>query len=48
MTVAQLSTQLTQEELTAWAGFFALKNEEEEKAMERARRKSQAGTMQGR
>jgi hypothetical protein len=47
MTVAQLSTQLTQEELTAWAAFFSLKNEEEEKAMERTRRKNQAGTMRG-
>jgi len=47
MTVAQLSTQLTQEELTAWAAFFSLKNDEEEKAMERTRRKSQAGTMRG-
>ncbi len=45
MTVAQLSTQLTQEELLAWAGFYQLKNEEEEKAMERSKRKSQAATM---
>jgi hypothetical protein len=44
MTVAQLSTQLTQEELTSWAAFFQLKADQEEKAMERAKRKSQAGT----
>lgn len=37
MTVAQLSVQLTQEELVGWAAFFQLKNEEEEKAMERAK-----------
>ena len=47
MTVAQLSTRLTQEDLTAWAAFFSLKNEEEEKAVERTRRKNQAGTMRG-
>jgi hypothetical protein len=45
MTVAQLSTQLTQEELLAWAGFYQLKNEEEEKAMERAKRQGRSATM---
>jgi hypothetical protein len=44
MTVAQLTRQLTQEEMTSWAAFFQLKSEEEEKAMERARRKGAAGT----
>jgi hypothetical protein len=44
MTVAQLSTNLTQEELISWAAFFQLKAEQEEKTTERARRKSQAGT----
>ena len=47
MTVAQLSQQLTQEELISWAAFFQLKSEEEEKAMERASHTSQAGTMRG-
>ena len=47
MTVAQLSQQLTQEELISWAAFFQLKSEEEEKAVERSRRKSQAGAMRG-
>lgn len=37
MTVAQLSRDLTQEELVGWAAYYALKGEEEEKAMDRAR-----------
>jgi len=37
MTVAELSTQLTQEELIGWAAFYELKGEEEERAMDRAR-----------
>lgn len=45
MTVSQLSQHLTQEELISWAAFYQIKSEEEEKAMERAKRKSQAGTM---
>lgn len=37
MTVAKLSTQLTQEELIGWAAFYELKGEEEERVMDRAR-----------
>ena len=32
MTVAQLSRDLTQEELIGWAAFYELRNEQEEKA----------------
>lgn len=45
MTVAQLTRQLTQEEMISWAAFFQLKSEEEEKAMERAKRQSRSTTM---
>lgn len=45
MTVSQLTQQLTQEELTAWAAYFEIRNEEEDKALERAKRQSQSGTM---
>lgn len=45
MTVAQLTSQLTQEELTAWAAYFEIRSEEEEKAVERAKRQSQSGAM---
>ena len=31
MTIKQLTENLTKEELKAWAGFFELKHEEEEK-----------------
>ena len=37
MTVAQLSVQLTQEELVGWAAFYELKNEQQEQAMEKAK-----------
>jgi hypothetical protein len=37
MTVAQLSRDLTQEELIGWAAFFELKNEQEEKARDQAK-----------
>jgi hypothetical protein len=37
MTVAELSERLTQEELIAWAAYFTIKGEEEEKAMDRAK-----------
>tara|TARA_R100001086_G_scaffold119120_1_gene61188 strand:+ start:251 stop:424 length:174 start_codon:yes stop_codon:yes gene_type:complete len=45
MTVASLSKELTQEELVAWAAFFEIKQEEEEKAMERAKTSRGAQTM---
>ena len=37
MTVAQLSEQLTIEELVGWAAFYEIKGEQQEKAMDRAR-----------
>ena len=37
MTVAQLSRDLTQEEMIGWAAYYAIKGEEEEKAMDRSR-----------
>lgn len=36
MTVRQLAATLTIEELIAWSAFYDIKNEEEEKVMERA------------
>ncbi len=45
MTVATLSKELTQEELIAWAAFFEIKQEEEEKSMQQARTSSKAQTM---
>jgi hypothetical protein len=37
MTVTNLTTSLTNEELVGWAAFYELKSEEEEQAMDRAR-----------
>lgn len=48
MPVAQLTKTLTQEELVSWAAFFEIRNEEEEKAMERAKRQSTSATMRSR
>ncbi len=45
MTVSQLTAQLTQEELTTWAAYFEIRSEEEQKAVERAKRQGQTGTM---
>ena len=45
MTVAQLSRDLTQEELIGWAAFFELKNEEEERASDRVQTSRGARTM---
>ena len=45
MTVAQLSRDLTQEELVGWAAYYAIKGEEEEKAMDRSRMGRGAKTM---
>ena len=45
MTVAQLSRDLTQEELVGWAAYYAIKGEEEEKVMDRARTGRGARTM---
>ena len=39
MTVSRLRTELTDAELVHFAAFYSLKNEEEEKAMERAKLK---------
>ena len=48
MTVAQLTSQLTQEELIGWAAFYELKAEEEEKVMDRAKTGRGARTMASR
>jgi len=45
MTVAQLSQTMTQEELVGWAAFFELKNEQEEKAIQKAKTANRAQTM---
>ena len=39
MTLKQLTENLTKEELIAWAGFFELKHEEEEKYKEQVQKK---------
>ena len=46
MTVAQLTERLTQEELTSWAAYFDIRNEQEQKAMDQA--KAQGKAMSGR
>ena len=38
MTVRRLSQELTQEELIAWAAYFELKNEEDQKERDRVQR----------
>ena len=43
--MAQLSSQLTQEELVGWAAFFELKNEQEDKAKDRVQTSRGAQTM---
>ena len=48
MTMRQLTSQLTQEELVGWAAFYELKAEEEEKVMDRARTGKGARTMSSR
>ena len=48
MTVRQLASQLTQEELAGWAAFYELKAEEEEKVMDRAKTGRGARTMSSR
>jgi len=39
---------MTQEELLGWAAFFELKNEQEEKALEQAKRQGQSRSMRSR
>ena len=46
--MAQLSSQLTQEELVGWAAFFELKNEQEDKAKDRVQTSRGAQTMRRR
>lgn len=48
MTVAQLCRDLTNEELVAWAAFYELRNEEQEKAQDRAQAQSRVKSMQAR
>jgi len=43
--VTQLTQVITQEELLGWAAFFELRNEQEEKAMQRSRMQSRVNTM---
>jgi len=45
MTVQQLSSTVTQEELIGWAAYFDLKKEYEDRAAERNRQNSKAATM---
>jgi desulfoferrodoxin (superoxide reductase-like protein) len=45
MTVGRLAHEMTQEELVGWAAYYQTKNEEDSKAMERAKRNSSASTM---
>ena len=45
MTVQQLSSTVTQEELIGWAAYFDLKKEYEDRAVERSRQSSKAATM---
>lgn len=45
MTVAQLSRDLTQEELVGWAAYFELHNEQQEKAVQNAKTARGARTM---
>ena len=42
MTVAQLAERLTQEELTSWAAYFEIRNEQEEKALDQAKAQGKA------
>lgn len=45
MTVLDLTERLTHEELVAWAAFYELRAEEEERSMDRARNGRGARTM---
>ena len=40
MTVRDLCNKLTVEEMVGWAAFYKLRNEEQEKARDRAQRRS--------
>ena len=46
MTVVQLAERLTQEELTSWAAYFEIRNDQEQKAMDQT--KAQGKAMSGR
>lgn len=48
MTLAQLTRELTHEELVGWAAFYELKNEEEQRATDRARTAKGARAMSAR
>tara|TARA_Y100000592_G_scaffold97696_1_gene168992 strand:- start:2301 stop:2474 length:174 start_codon:yes stop_codon:yes gene_type:complete len=48
MTLAQLTTYLTQEELIGWAAFYELKADEEQRTMDRTKTGRRAQTMSGR
>lgn len=48
MPVSALVEVLTQEELAGWAAYFQIKNEEESKALDRAKQSGRARSMQTR
>ena len=48
MTLAQLSKNLTKEELVGWAAFYEIKGEEEERVMDQSRMSRGARTMASR
>ena len=48
MTLALLTTHLTQEELIGWAAFYELKADEEQKTMDNARAGKRAQAIRGR
>lgn len=43
--MTQLTQSVTQEELLGWVAFFELRNEQEEKAMQRSKMQSRVNTM---
>ena len=47
MTLRQLANEMTREEMIGWAGYFALKNEEEERQRDSVQR-GRANRVQGR
>ena len=47
MTLRQLANEMTREEMIGWAGYFALKNEEEEKQRDSVQR-GRANRVEGR
>jgi len=48
MTVAQLTRELSNEELVTWCAYYEIKGEEEERVMDRAKTGRSAQTMRRR